>query len=212
MNTINKNNNMNFSKKNHSRNFGVKKNNRMFLSKTKTLIMAFAIAILPLFTFAQATFDKFVDMDDVSVVTVNKKMFDLMGKIAGESDEADDYISLIKGLNSLRILTTENKTIAAEMRSKVKGYLKSSNLSELMSVKDKEGNVKIYIKEGKDEDHVKELFMYIDGISNHLEDEDRKPEVVLVSITGDIDLNKISKLTKEMNIPGGKHLHKANKQ
>lgn len=212
MNTINKNNNMNFSKKNHSRNFGVKKNNRMFLSKTKTLIMAFAIAILPLFTFAQATFDKFVDMDDVSVVTVNKKMFELMGEIAGESEEADDYISLIKGLNSLRILTTENKTIAAEMRSKVKGYLKSSNLSELMSVKDKEGNVKIYIKEGKDEDHVKELFMYIDGISNHLEDEDRKPEVVLVSITGDIDLNKISKLTKEMNIPGGKHLHKANKQ
>lgn len=212
MNTINKNNNMNFSKKNHSRSFGIKKNNRMFLSKTKTLIMAFAIAILPLFTFAQATFDKFVDMDDVSVVTVNKKMFELMGEIAGESEEADDYISLIKGLNSLRILTTENKTIAAEMRSKVKGYLKSSNLSELMSVKDKEGNVKIYIKEGKDEDHVKELFMYIDGISNHLEDEDRKPEVVLVSITGDIDLNKISKLTKEMNIPGGKHLHKANKQ
>lgn len=203
---------MNFSKKNHSRSFGIKKNNRMFLSKTKTLIMAFAIAILPLFTFAQATFDKFVDMDDVSVVTVNKKMFELMGEIAGESEEADDYISLIKGLNSLRILTTENKTIAAEMRSKVKGYLKSSNLSELMSVKDKEGNVKIYIKEGKDEDHVKELFMYIDGISTHLEDEDRKPEVVLVSITGDIDLNKISKLTKEMNIPGGKHLHKANKQ
>ena len=187
----------------------INKNKEM---KIKTLIIALAIAILPLFTFAQATFDKFVDMDDVSVVTVNKKMFELMGKIAGESDEADDYISLIRGLNSLRILTTENTTIAAEMKANVKGYLNTANLSELMSVKDKEGNVKIYIKEGKDADHVKELFMYIDGISTHLEDEDRKPEVVIVSITGDIDLNKISKLTKEMNIPGGKHLNKANKK
>jgi len=207
MKTINKNNNMN--------NYELKKDNKNLMSKIKTqsLIIAFAIAILPFFTFAQATFDKFVDMEDVSVVTVNKKMFELMGKISvGESDEADDYISLIRGLNSLRILTTENTTIAAEMKSKVKGYLKSSNLSELMSVKDKDGNVKIYIKEGKDADHVKELFMYIDGISSHLENEDRKPEVVIVSIKGDIDLNKISKLTKEMNIPGGKHLNKVNKK
>ena len=189
-----------------------KKNNRNQVSTTRTLIIGLAIAILPLFTFAQATFDKFADLDDVSVVTVNKKMFELMGKIAGDSKDADDYISLIKGLNSLRILTTENSTIAAEMKSKVKGYLKSSNLSELMSVKDKEGNVKIYVKEGKDSDHVKELFMFIDGIGKYVEDEDRKPEAVIVSITGDIDLNKISELTKEMNIPGGKHLKKANKK
>ncbi len=205
MKTINKNNNMNFLKKNHSKDFGIKKN-------TRSIVIALAIAILPLFTFAQSTFDKFVDMDDVTVVKVNKKMFELMSKISGESNEADDYISLIKGLDNLRVLATENKTIAAEMKAKVKGYLKTSNLSELMSVKDKEGNVKIYIKEGRDADHVKELFMFIDGISSHLEDEDRKPEAVIVSITGDIDLNKISKLTKQMNIPGGEHLKKANKK
>ncbi len=205
MKTINKNNKMNFLKKNHPQDFGVKKN-------TRSLIIALAIAILPLFTFAQSTFDKFVDMDDVTVVKVNKKMFELMSKISGESNEADDYISLIKGLDNLRVLATENKVIAAEMKAKVKAYLKTSNLSELMSVKDKEGNVKIYIREGKDEDHVKELFMFVDGISSHLEDEDRKPEAVIVSITGDIDLNKISKLTKQMNIPGGEHLKKANKK
>ncbi len=186
----------------------INKNRKM---KTKNLIMALVIAIAPLFTFAQSTFDKFADMDDVSVVTVNKKMFSLMGKVSGETDEAKEYISLVNSLDNLRVLATENASIAADMKAKVASYLKSANLSELMSVKDKEGNVKIYIREGKDEDHVKELFMFIDGISTHMKDEERKPEAVIVSITGDIDLNKISELTKEMNIPGGDHLKKANK-
>jgi len=79
-------------------------------------------------------------------------------------------------------------------------------------VKDKDGNVKIYIKEGKDKDHVSELFMFVEGIGKHMEDSDRKPEAIIVSITGDIDLNKISSLTNQMNIPGGEHLKKAEKK
>jgi hypothetical protein len=31
---------------------------------------------------------------------------------------------------------------------------------------------------------------------------------VVVSLTGDINLNEISKLTDKMNIPGGEHLDK----
>ncbi|MDY7394030.1 DUF4252 domain-containing protein [Aureibaculum sp. 2210JD6-5] len=178
-------------------------NNKM---KTKNLIIALALVLTPLFTFAQTTFDKFAEMDDVSVVTVNKKMFELMTKVSGETQEAKEYISLVSSLDNLRVLATENASIAADMKAKVTSYLKSSNLSELMSVKDKEGNVKIYIKEGKDSDHVKELFMFVDGISANMGGEDRKPEAVIVSITGDIDLNKISELTKQMNIQGGEHL------
>ena len=184
-------------------------NNKM---KTKNLIIALALVLTPLFTFAQSAFDNFADMDDVSVVKVNKKMFELMKGVASGTDDAKEYVSLISGLDNLRVLATENASIAAQMKSKVKSYLKSSNLSELMSVKDKEGNVKIYIREGKDEDHVKELFMFIDGISGHMEDEDRKPEAVIVSITGDIDLNKISELTDQMNIQGGKHLKDVKKK
>jgi len=185
------------------------KNRKM---KTKKLLIVMALAVLPLFTFGQSTFDKFEEMDDVTVVNVNKKMFTLMGKMSGESQEAKEYLSLVNSLDNLRVLATENASIAADMKAKVTSYLKSSNLSELMRVKDKEGNVKIYIKEGKDADHVKELFMFIDGISTHMGGEERKPEAVIISITGDIDLNKISELTKEMNIPGGEHLEKAKKK
>ena len=177
----------------------------------KKRILAVAIAILPMLGFSQATFDMFEDMDDVTVVSVNKEMFQLMSKITADTQEAKEYISMVNSMNSLRVLATENAQIAAQMKAKVESYLNTSKLTELMKIKDKDGNVKIFIKQGKDKDHVSELFMFVDGISKQM-DGDRKPEAVIVSLTGDIDLNKISKLTKEMNIPGGEHLEKAGNQ
>ena len=137
----------------------INKNNKM---NSKKLMIAFMLLMAPLFTFSQSVFDKFEDMDDVSTVVVSKKAFELMVKMGGTSDDAKEYVDMVRNLNSLRVFATENASIAADMKSKVKSYLKSSKLSELMRVKDKEGNVKIYIREGKDDDHVSELFMFID--------------------------------------------------
>ena len=180
---------------------------------TRKLIIAFSLALLPLFGYSQSTFDAFEDMDDVSSVVINKRAFRLLEKVSVDSSdkEAQEYINMIRNLTSLKVFATESASIAAQMKSKVNTYLKSSNqLSELMRVKDKDANVKIYIKEGRNEDHVTELFMFVDGISQHMDGE-RKAEAVIVSITGDIDLNQISKLTQEMNIQGGEHLKKVKK-
>lgn len=107
-----------------------------------------------------------------------------------------------KSLHNLRVFVTENKSVAADMKSTVDKYLKSSAMEELMRVKDKDANVKFYIRQGKDADHVKELLMFVDGINGTAKmPGDRKVETVLLSLTGDIDLNKISTLTKKMNLP-----------
>ncbi len=177
----------------------------------KNVILALMLLMAPLFTFSQSVFDKFEDMDDVSTVVVTKKAFELMVKMSGTSEDAKEYVDMVKGLNGLRVFATENASIAADMKSKVNSYLKSSKLSELMRVKDKEGNVKIYIREGRDADHVSELFMFVEGISKHMGGEERKPEAVIVTITGDIDLNRISELTSKMNIQGGEHLKNVKK-
>jgi len=186
----------------------INKNRKM---TSKKIIIGLMLAMLPLFTFSQSVFDKFEDMDDVSTVVVSKKAFELMIKMSGNNTEAKEYVDMVGGLTGLRVFATENASIAADMKSKVTSYLKDSKLSELMRVKDKEGNVKIYIREGKDADHVSELFMFVEGISKHMGGEDRKPEAVIVTITGDIDLNKISELTTKMNIQGGEHLKNVKK-
>jgi len=43
-------------------------------------------------------------------------------------------------------------------------------------------------------------------------DTDNKPETVILTITGNIDLKQVSKLAKDLNIPGGKELKNVDKR
>ena len=178
----------------------------------KKNIIIVLVAVLPFIGFSQSMFDKFEDLDNVSAVVVNESMFKLLSKINVEVDdkEAQDFMDIAQNLKNLKVFITEDKKISADMQVTMEKYLKSSSLQELMRVKDKDANVKFYIKSGKDEDHVSELLMFVTGIKNgNVEINDRKFETVLLSLTGDIDLNKIGSLTQKMNLPS--ELNKAGK-
>ena len=178
----------------------------------KKNIIIVLVAVLPLMGFSQSMFDKFEDLDNVSAVVVNESMFKLLSKINVEVDdkEAQDFMDIAQNLKNLKVFITEDKKISTDMQITMEKYLKSSSLQELMRVKDKDANVKFYIKSGKDEDHVSELLMFVTGIKNgNVEINDRKFETVLLSLTRDIDLNKIGSLTQKMNLPS--ELNKAGK-
>ena len=172
--------------------------------KIRKLILAVVFVIAPFVTFAQSQFDKFEDVDGVTSVIVNQKAFSLMSKIGAESDE--EYLDLIKNIETLKVFATEDVAVAKKMEVEVTKYLKNANLEELMRVKDGDDQVSIYIKEGKSEDFVRELFMYVKDKN------DNAGESVIISLTGNIDLKQVSKLTNKMDIPGGEHLEKANKK
>lgn len=176
----------------------------------KTIIIVL-MAMLPLGAFSQSLFDKYEDLDEVTSVVVNKSMFNLLSKIEVEVDdpEAKDFMEIAKSVNSLKVFTTEDKAVGSDMKASVEKYLKSASLVELMRVKDKEAHIKFYIKNGKDDDHVSELLMFITGMKD-IEADGRKFETVLLSLTGNIDLNKINSLTKKMNLP--EELNKAGKK
>ncbi|WP_236636778.1 DUF4252 domain-containing protein [Sinomicrobium soli] len=155
---------------------------------------------MPVFGFSQSIFDRFEAMDDVTTVVVNQNMFKLFSRIQADDPEAVAFMDMVKSLKNLKVFTTEDKDISEEMRSTMDGYIKKEDLEELMRVKDKESNVKFYIRPGKDADHVSELLMFVSGIKD-VDVNGRKFETVLLSLTGDIDLNKISLLTQKMNLP-----------
>jgi len=170
--------------------------------KINKIILAAFLVMSVWFTNAQSQFDKFEDIEGVTSVIVTQKAFSLMSKIGSESD--DEYLNMIKNIESLRVFATESLEVASQMESAVKSYLKTANLEELMRVKDGDSNVIIYVKEGKSEDFVKELFMFV-------KDSDKtSKESVIISLTGEIDLNQVAKLTQKMDLPGGEHLEKAN--
>ncbi len=151
---------------------------------------------LPFMSQAQDEFDKFEDNDDVTTVIVSKSMFKLMSQFNSDTDpETQEYMDMIKNIDGLRVYITENQDIAGEMKDIATRYIKSSKMTELMRVKDKGANIKIYVKQGRDEDHVNELLMFV----SDKEDE----ETVVMSLKGDIDLNKVALLTEKMNLPTG---------
>ena len=183
----------------------------------KKLVIILAIALVPVVTFGQSVFDKFEDMDGVTSVIVNQKMFKMLMdlKIQTDDPEAQEMIDMVGKITGLKVLTTGDDKISAEMNSTFSSYLKSSNLQELMRIKDGDQTVKFYVKEGKDDNHVKELLMFVNGLKEMTKGQDiningqkREIETVLLSLTGDIDLRQISKLTNKMNVPGGDQLKK----
>ncbi len=179
----------------------------------KKYILIALMAVLPLTGFSQSIFDRFEDLDNVSSVVVNKNMFNLLVKMDVDVDdpEAKEFMDIAKSLSGLKVFITEDKAVSADMQATVDRYLKSASLEELMRVKDKDANVKFYVKNGKDEDHVSELLMFVTGIKNmDVEVNDRKIETVLLTLTGDIDLTKIGSLTKKMDLP--EELNKAGKK
>ena len=179
----------------------------------KKLLLIAIMAVLPLTGFSQSIFDKFEDLDEVTSVVINKNMFNLLVKMDVDVDdpEAREFMDIAQSLSGLKVFVTEDSAISADMKTTVDKYLRSNSLEELMRVKDKDANVKFYVKNGKDEDHVSELLMFVTGISNvDMEINDRKIETVLLTLTGDIDLTKIGSLTKKMNLP--EELNKAEKK
>jgi len=89
------------------------------------------------------------------------------------------------------------------MKSVADKYIKTAGLEELMRVNDKGKNIKIMVKSGSSDSQIKELLMFMEG--------GKGEDTVLMSLTGDFDLNEISILTDKMRIPGGDDLKKATK-
>ncbi len=156
--------------------------------------------------FAQSTFDKFDGQDGVTSVIVNKKMFQMMGSVKVDANdmETQQYLSLMKKLDNLKVFTTTNAKIAADMKLSADKYMKTAGLEELMRVNDSGKNVKIWVKSGSTDTQVRELLMFI-------EDGSKADETVLMSLTGVFDLSEIAILTDKMKIPGGDDLKKATK-
>src|SRR5690606_17712061 len=115
----------------------------------KKSVLLFALVFLPFLSFSQSIFDKFEGHDEIVAIVVNKKMFEMMGNVKTNDKESQQLLRLTKGLNNLKVFTTEDAKWSNEMKATVDSYLKKNAMEELMRVSDgSKSNVKIYIKSG----------------------------------------------------------------
>jgi hypothetical protein len=153
---------------------------------------------------AQTPFDKLSGKENVVSVVVNKKMFELMGKVKMDSSdkEAQQFLNMVKKLDALKVFVASEGPVINEMKTAAANYLKTANLEELMSINESGKKIRILVKSGAKDSQIKELFMFIEGNS-------AEPETVILSLTGLFDIDDLSLLSDKMNLPAGNQIKKA---
>ena len=138
----------------------------------KKLVLIIAVVFTSMTGFSQSVFDKYEDNEEVASVILNQKMFKMLATMGVDIDDPEmkEYAEMASSITGFKVLTTGDEKVSADMKATVIRYLKSSDLEELMRIKDGDQTVNFYVKEGKDDNHVKELLMHITGLKEMTKD------------------------------------------
>ena len=162
----------------------------------KKIIVLIAFILAPMLTSAQSIFENLEDMDGVDMVIVTKDAFELLNKFKPQNadvkeNEVMQAFEMINDLNEFKMFSTSNLDIASKMEKLVNSSIKKSKLTQLMRIKENDSRIKIYVKSTKNKDYVSEVLMFIKGISKKT---NKASESIIVSLTGNIDINRMSEL------------------
>jgi predicted aconitase with swiveling domain len=146
-------------------------------------------------------FTKYQDDESFSQVTVSSKMFSLFTNMDAESAEDKEVLDAISKLKGLRILGKQDARNARELYKEAFTLIPVKEYEELMSVRDKDKDMKFYIKETKN-GTISELLMVMGG----------NTEFMVLSLFGEIDLKQVSRIGKKMDVKGLENLEKVGDQ
>jgi len=173
----------------------------------KTITLLAGLLSLTMGIRAQSIIDKLYDKysgtEGYTSVYISKYMFDMFRTNETDIKTGEDMEQIMSKLNCIKILVTDDDPATStpvSLYQEIMKVLPSSSYKEIMVVKEKDQDVKFYVKEEKN--RVAELLLVVGG----------KDESVLISIQGDIDMKNISKLAKSMNIEGMENLEKIEKK
>lgn len=173
-------------------------------------IVAVAFMLMSFSVAAQSPtdelFEQYGSKDGFTTVHVTKELFSLFAEISQESEDAEvqEINDVVSNLDYIRILMFDgsdstNNDLLEDFKSAL-NKVQLKDFTELMTVREGDEMVKFMIhKEGK---KIKELLLLIN----------QPDEAGFISITGDIDLKSIAKLSKSMNIDGLDELQRLNKE
>jgi hypothetical protein len=157
--------------------------------------------ILPMLGIGQESqlnklFDKYSGQKGYTSVHITSYMFELFSKIADEDDA--DFENVTKGLDAIKILTVSDSHTKTnqEFYDEINLALPASVYKDFMIIK--EDGQEILFKVRDEGDKISEFVMIV-----------KDPhEPVLLFLQGDIDLAKVAKMSKSMDIKGFEHLEK----
>lgn len=169
----------------------------------KKIAIIFVLAFISVTLMAQnkvvdKLFEKYADREGYTSVVITKHMFNLFSSI--ETKEDDEYMNMIKNLKNIRILSgPDGGEEGVNFYKEIMSNLPKGEYEEIMAIKDSGKDIKFLVK--KEKNIIAELLMIVGGGGDN----------VIISISGDINMKTISKLSKSMGIQGMENLDKIEK-
>ena len=172
----------------------------------KLTLIVTAFLTLSSMTNAQSAFDKFYEkyatQEGYTSVNISKDLFQMFASMGDQKDTGiREMKKVMEQLNGLRVLSCKPDSLkpgkAIAFFNEAVAIFNNSAYKELMTVNDGGSNVRFLTKQdgnGK----ITEMVMMAKG----------KEEMVILDMTGLIDLSTISKISKSMNIHGMENLQK----
>lgn len=160
----------------------------------KNIFIILSLFLIPVFSgFAQegsmdGFFKKYQDDESFTIVNISPKMFSVISGM--DIDSMDPEMKeILKNISGMKILTkgVENKEEGKYYNEAIDG-IRKNGLEELMTIKEKGHNVKIYGK-SNDDLHLTEVVMITGNASNF----------VLMQVLGRLTLDQLSKLNSTLN-------------
>ena len=143
-------------------------------------------------------FNKYAtDESFTTQVTISSKMFSMFTDMEVEKPEDKEVLDAISKLKGLRIIGKENTSDARNLYKEASGIILQNKYEELMSVRDKDEDMKFYVLE-KSPGKISELVM-LSGSND---------DFMLLSLFGEIDLKQVSRIGQKMNVGGLENLQK----
>ncbi len=152
------------------------------------------------FALAQSTIDKFFlkyqDDPAFTVINITPKMFSMFSKLSMDDPDAKKIVGVASKLKGMRILVKEDAKDGQKLFKEAVSFL-GNGLEELMTVRDKEADVKFMVREHAS-GNIAELVMLVGSTE----------EFVALTIFGDISLNELAGIAGDMKIDGFENLGK----
>lgn len=176
--------------------------------KTITLSIIIAASLmLPAVLTAQSgsidkLFEKYAGKEGFTSVNISSDMFKLAAGMTAQNnqDKAQEINDIVSQLSGMKILVCgpENTKISrTDFVQEVEKTIPMKQFSELMTVQEKDSKVRFLTKPGNN-NKISEMIMIAQN----------KDEIVIMSFTGNLDLENIGKLSRNMNLKGMENLDK----
>jgi hypothetical protein len=165
---------------------------------TLIVLIAFGTGVYAQSDAISKFFNKYsADESFTTQVTISSKMFSLFTNMEVDTPEDKEVLEAISKLKGMRILGKDNTSDAKNLYKEASTIIVQNKYEELMSVRDKDKDMKFYIME-KSPGKISELVM----ISGNAKD------FMVMTLFGEIDLKQVSRIGKKMNVSGLENLEK----